>query len=43
MAVGLFIIPRPRGRGLIEAFTRRQFVAQFALIPRPRGRGLIEA
>ena len=36
-------IPRPRGRGLIEALPLRQIPKQAKTIPRPRGRGLIEA
>ena len=36
-------IPRPRGRGLIEASGTAGRVAGVLGIPRPRGRGLIEA
>ena len=36
-------IPRPRGRGLIEAVTLARKTAPVVPIPRPRGRGLIEA
>ena len=36
-------IPRPRGRGLIEASLSRSPLLDADTIPRPRGRGLIEA
>src|SRR5450432_4256883 len=36
-------IPRPRGRGLIEARSVRPLYRSLWAIPRPRGRGLIEA
>ena len=36
-------IPRPRGRGLIEALCPLHDRRSAFLIPRPRGRGLIEA
>ena len=36
-------IPRPRGRGLIEATSGPINEGEQAGIPRPRGRGLIEA
>src|ERR1039458_10419725 len=36
-------IPRPRGRGLIEAECKQWATSEIAVIPRPRGRGLIEA
>src|ERR1039458_1824204 len=37
------LIPRPRGRGLIEAEPAGSNPKSTAAIPRPRGRGLIEA
>ena len=36
-------IPRPRGRGLIEAESHGPRYRAGNVIPRPRGRGLIEA
>src|ERR1035441_304363 len=36
-------IPRPRGRGLIEAGQGEPLTGDDSVIPRPRGRGLIEA
>jgi len=35
--------PRPRGRGLIEAYGPGWMTSPSRLFPRPRGRGLIEA
>ena len=37
------IIPRPRGRGPVEAWLAVAFTAFFVAIPRPRGRGPVEA
>ena len=36
-------IPRPKGRGLIEAEKAGREMANWGKIPRPKGRGLIEA
>ena len=36
-------IPRPKGRGLIEAGRARRGSGRRPEIPRPKGRGLIEA
>src|SRR5690606_30235952 len=36
-------IPRPKGRGLIEATHAPCRLQRWARIPRPKGRGLIEA
>ena len=36
------IIPRPRGRGPVEAMTKRSVFVFFSYIPRPRGRGPVE-